>query len=43
MRLRVPGEGEAGISGGPPGDLYVVISIRSHPLFVRDGADVPGP
>jgi molecular chaperone DnaJ len=40
MRLRVPGEGEAGISGGPPGDLFVVISIRQHPLFVRDGADL---
>ena len=40
MRLRVPGEGEAGISGGPPGDLYVVISLRPHPLFVRDGADL---
>jgi molecular chaperone DnaJ len=40
MRLRVSGEGEAGISGGPPGDLYVVISIRPHPLFVRDGADL---
>jgi molecular chaperone DnaJ len=40
MRLRVPGEGEAGISGGPPGDLYVVISIRHHPLFVREGPDL---
>jgi len=40
MRLRVSGEGEAGISGGPPGDLYVVISIRPHSLFVRDGAEL---
>lgn len=40
MRLRVPGEGEAGISGGPPGDLYVVILVRQHQLFVRDGADL---
>jgi len=39
-RLRLSGEGEAGISGGPPGDLYVVISIRPHDLFRRDGADV---
>jgi molecular chaperone DnaJ len=36
-RLRVAGEGEAGISGGPPGDLYVVISVRSHELFQREG------
>jgi molecular chaperone DnaJ len=40
MRLRVPGEGEAGISGGPPGDLYVVISIRQHPFFEREGPDL---
>ncbi len=37
MRLRVAGEGEAGIAGGPPGDLYVVISVTPHPLFERDG------
>jgi molecular chaperone DnaJ len=40
LRLRVPGEGEAGISGGPAGDLYVVISIRPHPLFARDGSEL---
>jgi molecular chaperone DnaJ len=40
MRLRVAGEGEAGISGGPPGDLYVVIHTREHPLFQRDGSDI---
>jgi molecular chaperone DnaJ len=39
-RLRLSGEGEAGVSGGSPGDLYVVISIKSHPLFVRDGPDL---
>jgi len=39
-RLRLMGEGEAGISGGPAGDLYVVISIRPHPLFERDGIDL---
>lgn len=40
-RLRLMGEGEAGISGGPAGDLYVVISIRPHPLFrERDGRDL---
>ena len=37
MRLRVAGEGEAGIAGGPPGDLYVVIRVRPHPLFAREG------
>jgi molecular chaperone DnaJ len=40
MRLRVAGEGEAGIGGGPPGDLYVVIHVRAHPLFTRDGPDL---
>ena len=40
MRLRVPGEGEAGIGGGPPGDLYVVIHVRPHPLFTRGGTDL---
>ena len=39
-RLRLSGEGEAGIAGGPPGDLYVVISIREHPLFEREGPDL---
>jgi molecular chaperone DnaJ len=40
MRLRVGGEGEAGQQGGPPGDLYVVISIREHPFFERRGRDL---
>jgi len=40
MRLRVAGEGEAGIAGGPAGDLYVVIVVRSHPLFTREGSDL---
>ncbi len=39
-RLRLTGEGEAGIAGGPPGDLYVVISVLAHPLFERDGTDL---
>jgi len=39
-RLRLTGEGEAGIAGGPPGDLYVVISLRPHPFLERDGRDV---
>jgi molecular chaperone DnaJ len=36
-RLRMSGEGEPGIYGGPPGDLYIVLDIREHPLFVRKG------
>ncbi|MGB8328031.1 MAG: molecular chaperone DnaJ [Steroidobacteraceae bacterium] len=36
-RIRLGGEGEAGRSGGPPGDLYVEIHVREHPIFERDG------
>jgi len=36
-RIRLSGEGEAGPSGGPPGDLFVQISVKQHPLFERDG------
>lgn len=39
-RLRVAGEGESGIQGGPPGDLYVVISVKPHPFFQRQGRDL---
>lgn len=39
-RLRLSGEGEAGLAGGGPGDLYVVISVASHPLFEREGTDL---
>jgi molecular chaperone DnaJ len=39
-RLRLRGEGEAGENGGPAGDLFVVINIRSHELFERKGDDV---
>ncbi|MFH1810845.1 MAG: molecular chaperone DnaJ [Pseudomonadota bacterium] len=39
-RIRHPGEGEPGMHGGPPGDLYVVLHIEAHPLFVRDEVDV---
>lgn len=37
QRLRLTGEGEAGTLGGPPGDLYVVIFVREHAFFQRDG------
>jgi molecular chaperone DnaJ len=40
QRLRLTGEGEAGGSGGPPGDLYVVIHVQDHPFFHRDGNDL---
>jgi molecular chaperone DnaJ len=39
-RLRVSGEGEAGLYGGPPGDLYVVLKVREHPIFERRGNDL---
>jgi molecular chaperone DnaJ len=39
-RIRLSGEGEAGQNGGPPGDLYVDIRVRAHPIFQRDGADL---
>jgi molecular chaperone DnaJ len=38
-RIRIGGNGEAGIRGGPPGDLYVYLSIAPHPVFKRDGMD----
>lgn len=38
-RIRISGSGEAGIRGGPAGDLYVYLSIAQHPLFKRDGLD----
>ena len=40
MRLRVSGEGEGSASGGPRGDLYVVIHVEDHSVFQRDGSDV---
>ncbi len=39
-RLRLQGEGETGTRGGPAGDLYVVITVKEHPIFSRDGEDV---
>jgi len=38
--MRVPGEGELGELGGPPGDLYVFISLKQHETFVRQGDDL---
>lgn len=39
-RLRVANEGNAGMRGGPPGDLYVFLSVRSHPSLRRDGQTI---
>lgn len=39
-RIRLAGEGQAGENGGPPGDLYVEIHVRPHPIFRREGADL---
>jgi len=39
-RIRLSGEGEAGLRGGPPGDLYIFLSITPHSFFQRDGADI---
>lgn len=39
-RIRLAGEGEAGLRGGPSGDLYIFLSIAPHDIFSRDGADI---
>ncbi|MEL3974178.1 molecular chaperone DnaJ [Rossellomorea oryzaecorticis] len=40
QQLRVTGQGEPGVNGGPPGDLYVVFHVRSHDFFERNGDDI---
>lgn len=40
MRIRSAGNGEPGINGGPPGDLYIEIRIKQHEIFERDGDDL---
>ncbi len=39
-RIRLAGEGEAGLRGGPAGDLYIFLSLETHEFFQRDGADL---
>ncbi len=39
-RIRLSGEGEPGERGGPPGDLFVIIHVKPHPIFVRQDADL---
>jgi molecular chaperone DnaJ len=40
MQVRLTGEGDAGRNSGPPGNLYVLIQVKKHPLFTRDGYDL---
>jgi molecular chaperone DnaJ len=40
QRIRIPGKGNAGSQGGPPGDLYVIIRTEPHPIFQREGDDI---
>lgn len=40
QQLRLSGQGEPGVNGGPPGDLYIVFSVREHDFFERNGDDV---
>ena len=40
FRMRVPNKGNAGSNGGPPGDLYLIISVRPHEFFRREGNDI---
>ena len=39
-RIRLSGEGEAGVNNAPPGDLYIFISVSPHHIFLRDGANI---
>jgi molecular chaperone DnaJ len=39
-RVRVPGKGNAGFRGGPPGDLYITVHVAEHPLYRREGDDL---
>ncbi|HSI37963.1 MAG TPA: molecular chaperone DnaJ [Methylotenera sp.] len=39
-RIRLSGEGEAGVNGGPTGDLYVVVHLKPHEIFQRDGGNL---
>ena len=40
MKIRVPGQGEAGVSGGPRGDLYIIPRIKGHRFFRREGDNI---
>lgn len=40
VRIRLTGEGEAGMRGGPPGDLYIFLTVTPHPIFQREGLNL---
>lgn len=40
QRIRIPGKGNAGQNGGPPGDLYIIVHTGDHPVFHREGDDI---
>ncbi len=40
QRIRIPGKGNAGLFGGPPGDLYIIVRVGGHPVFRREGDDI---
>ncbi|MGZ4832289.1 MAG: DnaJ C-terminal domain-containing protein [Terriglobales bacterium] len=40
QRIRIPGKGNAGPHGGPPGDLYIIVKTEDHPVFHREGDDI---
>jgi molecular chaperone DnaJ len=40
MQIRIAGQGEPGVNGGPPGDLYVVLRVREHEFFDREAQDI---
>lgn len=39
-RIRYSEQGESGVNGGPPGDLYIILHVKEHPFFERDGKDL---
>ena len=39
-RIRLSGKGEAGLRGGPAGDLYIFVTVSPHPIFTRDGTNL---
>jgi molecular chaperone DnaJ len=40
QRIRLAGKGNAGLHGGPPGDLYIIVRTGEHPVFTREGDDI---